>query len=205
MQADIPKQFLKINGQPVLFHTINQIQKFPDPLSIILVLPESHIDYWNVIKRKNSFKAPHLITTGGETRYHSVKNGLKLVDQIGLVAIHDGVRPLVSIETLQRIFSVAEINGNAVPVVKIADSLRRITPDNSFPVDRASLRIIQTPQCFLSEIILRAYEQDYREEFTDDASLVENLGIKINLVEGNPENIKITRPADIKFAEALLK
>ncbi len=205
MQAETPKQFLNINELPVLIHTINRIYEFRNTLSIILVLPASHIDYWKSMIRKYNFNIPHQITAGGATRYHSVKNGLKLIDQDGLVAIHDGVRPLVSKDTLQRVFLKAESDGNAIPAIRITDSLRRITPDNSLPVDRESLRIIQTPQCFQSEIIQMAYKQEYRENFTDDASLVENLGIKINLVEGNPENIKITRPSDLKFAEAFLK
>lgn len=205
MQADIPKQFLNINGKPVLFHTIGRIFEFNSQLSVILVLPETHIDYWKSMIRKNNFNIPHQISKGGETRYHSVKNGLSLIEDAGLVAIHDGVRPLVSKDTLQRVFQKAEKEGTAIPVVRMTESLRRVTNDNSVIVDRNSLRIVQTPQCFQSEIIKKAYQQDYREEFTDDASLVENLGIKINLVEGNPENIKITRPADLKFAEAFLK
>jgi len=205
MQADIPKQFLNISGKPVLFHTIGRIFEFNSQLSVILVLPETHIDYWKSMIRKNNFNIPHQISKGGETRYHSVKNGLSLIEDAGLVAIHDGVRPLVSKDTLQRVFQKAEKEGTAIPVVRMTESLRRVTNDNSVIVDRNSLRIVQTPQCFQSEIIKKAYQQDYREEFTDDASLVENLGIKINLVEGNPENIKITRPADLKFAEAFLK
>lgn len=205
MQAEIPKQFLNINGLPVLMHTMSRIYEFRNSLSIILVLPKSHIDYWKSIIRKYNFTVPHQITAGGETRYHSVKNGLNLIDQDGLIAIHDGVRPLVSIDTLKRVFLKAEMDGNAIPAIRITDSLRRINPDNSFPVDRESLRIIQTPQCFQSAIIQKAYKQEYRVDFTDDASLVENLGIKINIVEGNTENIKITGPSDLKFAEAFLK
>jgi 2-C-methyl-D-erythritol 4-phosphate cytidylyltransferase len=134
-----------------------------------------------------------------------VKNGLEKVTESGLVAIHDGVRPLVSKETIERVFRKAEMDGNAIPVVRIAESLRRVTEEKSIIVDRNDLRIIQTPQCFRSDIIKRAYQQEYREEFTDDASLVENMGIRINLVEGNAENIKVTRPSDIIIAEALLK
>jgi 2-C-methyl-D-erythritol 4-phosphate cytidylyltransferase len=205
MQSEIPKQFLNVSGKPILFHTLSRINEFNPLLDIILVLPGSHIDYWKSLSQKNYFKIPHQIITGGETRFHSVKNGLEKVTESGLVAIHDGVRPLVSKETIERVFRKAEMDGNAIPVVRIAESLRRVTEEKSIIVDRNDLRIIQTPQCFRSDIIKRAYQQEYREEFTDDASLVENMGIRINLVEGNAENIKVTRPSDIIIAEALLK
>jgi 2-C-methyl-D-erythritol 4-phosphate cytidylyltransferase len=205
MHSDIPKQFLNINGQPILFHTIRCFNDFLKGIPIILVLPEPYIDYWKSITKKNDFNINHQVTRGGETRFHSVKNGLELLGEPGLVAIHDGVRPLVSKETLQRVFLKAEKSGNAIPAITVAESMRKVGADSSEPVNRENFRLIQTPQCFHSDLIRKAYDQDFKDEFTDDASVVEALGIKINLVEGNPENIKITRPCDLKFAETLLK
>ncbi len=205
MLANIPKQFLNIMGKPVLFHTILAFNNFIKGIPIILVLPEPYIDYWKSITKKNDFTIPHQVVEGGLTRFHSVKNGLEQVDEPGLVAIHDGVRPLVSIHTLQRVFKNAEAEGNAIPAVPINETMRKVVKEHSELVNRDHYRLIQTPQCFHSDMIKKAYEQDYREEFTDDASVVEALGIKIHLVEGNPENIKITRPGDLKFAEAFLK
>jgi len=205
MHSNTPKQFLNVNGSPLLFYTIRCFDSFIKGIPIILVLPEPYIDYWKSIIKKNNFNYTHLITSGGETRFQSVKNGLKLISEPGLIAIHDGVRPLVSKETLQRVFTKAEKEGNAIPAIPINESIRKIAAENTEQVNREHYRLIQTPQCFHSDIIRRAYEQQYREEFTDDASVVEAMGTKIYLVEGNPENIKITRPVDLKIAEALLR
>ena len=205
MQANTPKQFLNVNGNPILFYTIRCFDSFIKGIPIILVLPEPYIDYWKSIIKKSNFNYTHLIKSGGETRFQSVKNGLELISEPGLIAIHDGVRPLVSKETLHRVFTKAEKEGNAIPAIPINESIRKIADENTEQVNREHYRLIQTPQCFHSDIIRRAYEQQYREEFTDDASMVEAMGIKINLVEGNPENIKITRPVDLKIAEALLR
>ena len=205
MQANTPKQFLNVNGNPILFYTIRCFDSFIKGIPIILVLPEPYIDYWKSIIKKNNFNCAHQITSGGETRFQSVKNGLELISEPGLIAIHDGVRPLVSKETLQRVFTKAEKEGNAIPAIPINESIRKIAAENTEQVNRDHYRLIQTPQCFHSDIIRQAYEQEYREEFTDDATVVEAMGIKINLVEGNPENIKITRPVDLKIAEALLR
>jgi 2-C-methyl-D-erythritol 4-phosphate cytidylyltransferase len=205
MHAHVPKQFLNINGKPILFYTIKCFDNYLKGIPIILVLPEPYIDYWKSITRKNSFNISHQITKGGDTRILSVKNGLKLINEPGLIAIHDGVRPLVSKETLHTVFLEAEKVGNAIPAIPVTESMRKVDIKNSEPVNRDNYRLIQTPQCFHSDLIKKAYEQEFKEEFTDDASVVEALGIKINLVTGNPENIKITRPADLKFVEALLK
>ncbi len=205
MQTNTPKQFLNVNGSPILFYTIRCFDSFIKGIPIILVLPEPYIDYWKSIIKKNSFNHAHFVTSGGETRFQSVKNGLELINEPGLIAIHDGVRPLVSKETLSRVFSKAEKDGNAIPAIPVNESMRKLEADNTEPVNREHYRLIQTPQCFHSDLIRRAYEQEYKEEYTDDASVVEAMGIKINLVEGNPENIKITRPVDLKIAEALLR
>jgi 2-C-methyl-D-erythritol 4-phosphate cytidylyltransferase len=205
MHSDIPKQFINVNGKPILFYTLKCFDNYLKGIPIILVLPEPFIDYWKSITKKNDFAIDHQVTKGGQTRFHSVKNGLELITESAIVAIHDGVRPLVSKETLNRAFQKAEKEGNAIPSIAVTESMRRVEQDNSVYVNRDNYRMIQTPQCFHSELIKKAYEQVYKEEFTDDASVVEALGVKINLVEGNQENIKITRPADLKYAEALLK
>lgn len=205
MHSNTPKQFLNVNGNPILFYTIRCFDSFIKGIPIILVLPEPYIDYWKSIVKKNSFILPHVLASGGETRFQSVKNGLEMIKEPSLVAIHDGVRPLVSKETLHRVFMKAEKEGNAIPSIPINESMRKLVTENTQPVNRDQYRLIQTPQCFHSDIIMRAYEQEFKEEFTDDASVVEAMGIKINLVEGNPENIKITRPMDLKMAEALLR
>lgn len=205
MHAEIPKQFLNISGKPILFHTMKCFQRYSNEIEITLVLPEPFIDFWNSLSKKYDLNINHQLEVGGNTRYQSVKNGLKHIVDPSLVAIHDGVRPLVSKNTLNRVFKKAEKAGNAIPIVKINESVRRLEEDESFPVNRRDYRLVQTPQCFHSDLIKRAYQQEYSDTFTDDATVVEALGVKINLVEGNAENIKITRPGDMKIAEALLK
>jgi 2-C-methyl-D-erythritol 4-phosphate cytidylyltransferase len=205
MQSEIPKQFLNVLGKPLLIHTFESLIHYSKGINITLVLPEPYIDFWKSLCKRFSFELDHEIVKGGNTRFDSVKNGLREIENGGLVAIHDGVRPLVSKDTLNRVFKKAAETGNAIPAVKINEALRKINDDNSFFVNRREYRLIQTPQCFHAELIKQAYQQDYKEEFTDDATVVEAMGIKINLVEGNSENIKITRPGDIKIAEAFLK
>ena len=205
MKADIPKQFITVAGKPVLMHTIERFYAFSEKIGIIVVLPEPLIEYWQSLCKKYNFNIPHNLIKGGETRFHSVKNGLKLIDNNCLVAVHDGVRPLVSNNTLERVFSGAEKNGNAIPVMPVNDSLRKISHKNiSKPVNRKKYFLVQTPQCFRCETLLKAYEQKYQKHFTDDASVVEALGEEINTVEGNEENIKLTRPFDLKIAGVLL-
>jgi 2-C-methyl-D-erythritol 4-phosphate cytidylyltransferase len=205
MHSETPKQFLTVAGKPILMHTIRKFSGFSKELTINLVLPSPFIDFWNSLCKLFDFHLPHNVIEGGESRFFSVKNGLYNIADHSLVAIHDGVRPLVSHETIQRVFQVAGDKGNAVPVIKINESIRQLDDEDSHPVDRKRYRLIQTPQCFQSEILLKGYDQDYCEDFTDDATVVEALGIKINLVEGNFENIKITRPADLKIAESFLR
>ena len=204
MHSKIPKQFHNIAGKPLLMHTIERFYNFSNRIKIILVLPKSFIVLWESLCEKYNFHIDLQLGIGGETRFLSVKNGLNHIDHPCIVAIHDGVRPFVNNDTLSRLFSHAELTGNAIPTHKIDESIRKLKEDNSTPADREQFRLIQTPQCFHSELILKAYKQDFKEKFTDDATVVEGLGIKINLVEGNPENIKITRPDDFKIAEFLL-
>jgi len=205
MQSEIPKQFLNVSGRPVLIHTFECFKKYSNDINITLVLPEPFIDFWKSLCKRFSFEIDNDVIKGGKTRFDSVKNGLKEIQNGDLVAIHDGVRPLVSKETINRVFKQAEKIGNAIPAVKINEALRKIDNEDSFFVNRREYRLIQTPQCFHAELIKKAYQQEYNSEFTDDAAVIEAMGIKINLVEGNMENIKITRPGDLKIAEAFLK
>lgn len=204
MNSGIPKQFIPINNKPILMHTIQNFRNFEAKMKIILVLPAEHIKLWKELCTEFHFDVEHQIVRGGKERFYSVKNGLKLVPMDALVLIHDGVRPLVSHQTIERTIDQAVKNGNAVPCIKIVDSMRKISPENSKIVSRDEYRLIQTPQVFHASLIKHAYQKRYRKNFTDDASVLESFGIKINLVEGNQSNIKITQPIDITIAEALI-
>jgi 2-C-methyl-D-erythritol 4-phosphate cytidylyltransferase len=203
MGTDIPKQFLILAGKPVLMHSIERFHAFDKLIKIIVVIPGSQFELWEKLKEKYSFSVSHTLVKGGSSRFFSVKNGLHEVEDNGIVAIHDGVRPLVSIATIRRCFKAAEESGNAIPVINPAESVRMITDQGSMPVNRHYLRIIQTPQVFKTNLIKKAYLQDFTPEITDDAMLLEKTGETINLVEGNRENIKITNPEDLVIAAAL--
>jgi 2-C-methyl-D-erythritol 4-phosphate cytidylyltransferase len=204
MGTTVPKQFLEISAKPVLMHTIARFKAFDESIEIITVLPGSQLHYWRELCEKYSFSIPHKLVTGGASRYLSVKNGLKYVEENSLVAIHDGVRPLVSTQTIKRCFEAAKKFGNAVPVIIPADSLRMINKQGSVPFDRRLVKIIQTPQVFDTGLIKKAYLRNYGPDFTDDATVLEKTGETIHLVEGNRENIKITNPEDLIIAAALL-
>jgi 2-C-methyl-D-erythritol 4-phosphate cytidylyltransferase len=203
MGTDIPKQFLELAGKPLLMHSIERFHAFDKAIKIITVLPDNQFGFWEELQKKYSFSISHTLVAGGPTRFLSVKNGLKEVEEKGMVAIHDGVRPLVTTDTIKRCFADAEKFGNAIPVIRPSDSLRMITEQGNMPVSRQYLRIIQTPQVFDAKLIKKAYLQDYSPDFTDDATLLEKTGESIHLVEGNRENIKITNPEDLIIAEAL--
>lgn len=204
MGAEMPKQFLELAGRPVLMHTIERFKSFNDSIEIITVLPENQLRHWIDLQKKYSFTIPQTIVKGGFHRFFSVRNGLKFVSIPGIVAIHDGVRPFVTIDTIKRCFEAAEKYGNAIPSISPADSMRILTEEGSQPLNRLKIRNIQTPQVFSAELIKKAYLQEYRPEFTDDATVLENSGEKINLIEGNRENIKITNPEDLLISSALL-
>jgi len=204
MGAELPKQYLEISGKPVLMHTLERFKQFSDTIEIITVLPENQLRFWDDLQKKYAFNVPHTLVRGGKARFFSVRNGLKFVEDDALVAIHDGVRPFVSLETIRRCFDTAGKLGNAIPVIPASDSLRMITENGSTPVNRLIVRQVQTPQVFHSGIIKNAYRQDYLPEFTDDATVLEKTGVTINLVEGNRENIKITTPEDLIISAALL-
>lgn len=202
MGGDVPKQFLPIGGKPVLMHTIEAFREALDDVQIVLVLPAEQHDYWQKLCKDHNFRSPELIATGGETRFHSVKNGLALLpeDDEAVVGVHDGVRPFVSRDTIQRCFSTAAEGKAVVPVVPVVETLRQILPDgSSITRPRNEFRLVQTPQTFPLALLKQAYEQPYSESFTDDASVVEAMGKGITMVEGNRENIKLTTPADLKF------
>jgi 2-C-methyl-D-erythritol 4-phosphate cytidylyltransferase len=203
MGGEIPKQFFLLNGLPILMRTINVFTlTFPE-IKVILVLPENQVEYWRSLCQDHQFTTDHQIAFGGETRFHSVKSGLSHVKD-GLVGIHDAVRPLVSEQTIKVCFEKAEKTGNAAPVMPINDSIRKVDESKNQIANREAYRIIQTPQVFHTSIIKDAFSQPYDASFTDDASVVESNGIAVNLVPGNFENIKITRPSDVKMAEFLL-
>ncbi len=205
MGSETPKQFIKLLGKPVLMHTINKFYQFDAKIYIVLALPFHHIETWNRICSEHRFTIAHEIVPGGDERYFSVKNGLEKIDNKSLVAIHDGVRPLVYEEVIERAFRAAEQYGGAIPVIPPSESIRKIDGDSSVPVDRNQFILAQTPQAFKSGLIKKAYEIPYQERFTDDATVFEAAGHSIHLVDGNAENIKITRPADLIFAEAIAR
>jgi 2-C-methyl-D-erythritol 4-phosphate cytidylyltransferase len=203
MEAGSPKQFLLVAQKPILIHTIEIFIKYDPAIEIVVILPEHQMEAWEKLCRDYSFTAPHKICFGGEKRYHSVKNGLSEIEGGGIVFIHDGVRPLVSIDTLDRCFTTAAQKGNAIPVAPVTESLRKVELGKNSAVDRSKYFLIQTPQTFKVKDIKKAYEQDYSPFFTDDASVLEATGKTINLVDGNRENIKITYPEDLENAEIL--
>ena len=185
-------------------HTIERFRSFNDAIEIITVLPENQLRHWLELQEKYSFKIPQTLVKGGSARFFSVRNGLKFVTISGLVAIHDGVRPFVSLDTIKRCFDAAEKLGNAIPAISPTESLRILTDQGSQAINRFHVKQIQTPQVFSTELIKKAYLQEYSPEFTDDATVLEKTGEKINLIEGNRENIKITNPEDLVISAALL-
>lgn len=205
MGAEVPKQFLVLDGLPILMHTIRRFAETLADARTIVVLPAAHIGYWQNLCREYAFTTPHEVCEGGATRFESVRRGLDHAGDAGLVAVHDGVRPLVGREVILRAVRDAQAYGAVIPVVVPVDSLRRIADGGSNIVDRSAFRIVQTPQVFRTEILRKAYRQPFRDSFTDDASVVEADGGRIYLCEGSYMNIKITTPVDIVTAEALLK
>lgn len=204
MQTTQPKQFIIIDGKPLLMHTLMAFSRYDINLEIILVLPDGQLKNWGQICKKYHFNVRHQVIAGGPERFHSVKSGLKLVEKESLVAVHDGVRPLLSLNLIRRTFEAAVKYGAAIPCIEVKDSLREINGASSVPVDRHKMRLVQTPQCFRSGLLIDAYNISYQPQFTDDASVVENAGHKIFIVEGDPLNIKVTLPMDLIIAESLI-
>ena len=207
MGSDIPKQFLPIGGKPVLMRTIERFHAYSKDLQIILVLPEAQQDYWKELCKEYHFEVKYLLANGGQTRFHSVQNGLALVpdDAQGVVGVHDGVRPFPSIEVIHRCYETARTAKAVIPVIPIVETVRHLEGEGSVTVPRGDYRLVQTPQTFDIQLLKAANRQPYNDGFTDDASVVESYGHQITLVEGNRENIKITTPYDITVAEAIIQ
>ena len=209
MGGEIPKQFIPVAGKPILMHTLEKFQRFGESiadtggLKIILVLPKEQQEYWAELCTKYSFKVSHTVVNGGETRFHSVQNGLKAIpdDVDGVVGIHDGVRPFVSLDVIKRCYEEARMKKAVIPVMPVTDTLRDVTQGKN--VYRENYKIVQTPQTFDIQLLKKANRQLYSEAFTDDASVVEAIGQEVTMVEGNRENIKITTPFDLKIADVI--
>ncbi len=199
-----PKQFHLVGGRPLVMHTFDAFSSFYGKAQFLLVLPEMEIGRWKHLCVDYNFSVQHQIVEGGPTRYHSVKNALAQVEEKSLVFVHDAVRPLVSNETITECLRVAGIYGSAIPVIPVTNSLRRVENGISRSVERDKFRMVQTPQVFRSEILKKAYLQGYRSDFTDEASVVENSGQPLHLVDGNVENIKVTHPGDLGYVETVL-
>ncbi|HLP14087.1 MAG TPA: 2-C-methyl-D-erythritol 4-phosphate cytidylyltransferase [Flavobacteriales bacterium] len=205
MSAAQPKQFLPIKGKAILQHTLEAFHKVDPTFKYIVVLPEQHIEYWNNHCVMKKFPVKHTVIKGGDERFHSVRNAVESITGNGIVLIHDGVRPLVSKQTIKRVIETTQKSGNAVPVLPVVESLRKNELNTSVSVDRKNMFTVQTPQGFTVDVIKEAYRLPFDSTVTDDAGLVERCGIKINTVEGNRENIKITDPFDLKLAEFYLE
>ena len=216
MGSDIPKQFLPVGGKPVLMRTLERFREYSPTLQIILVLPKAQQDYWRQICQQYQFPLPveegvrggsYLLADGGETRFHSVQHGLALIpdDAEGVVGVHDGVRPLPSIDVIRNCYETAREKKAVIPVIPVVETVRHLQGEVSITVPRNDYRLVQTPQCFDIQLLKAANRQPYNDGFTDDASVVEAFGFNITLVDGNRENIKITTPYDLKIAEVLVQ
>jgi 2-C-methyl-D-erythritol 4-phosphate cytidylyltransferase len=204
MGTEIPKQFLLIAGKPLLMHTIRRFYDFDPGLFIVVALPFEYIEMWNRLCSEHRFLIAHQVVAGGEERFFSVKNGLTLISDNYLVAIHDGVRPLVSNEIIEKSYAYAELYGGAIPAISPSESIRKIDGAGSTPHNRSDYRLVQTPQTFRADLIKKAYNKPFEPRFTDDATVFEAAGHTVHLFEGTVENIKITRPFDLRLAELYL-
>jgi 2-C-methyl-D-erythritol 4-phosphate cytidylyltransferase len=206
MGGDLPKQFMPVKGRPLLMHTIEVFNRWDSEAELVAVIPAEYEQYWEMLCHETGFGIRHSVALGGENRYSSVRNGLQAIEGEGLIAVHDGVRPFVTVEVIEACFKAAEETGAAIPVVSMIESVRikedevqdnGVICESSRSFDRNRLLIVQTPQVFRSEILRDAYTDMYCDDFTDDAALVESFGQRISLVEGNRDNIKITTPSDL--------
>ena len=206
MGSDIPKQFLPIGGKPVLMRTLERFREYSKDIQIILVLPEAQQAYWHQLCQEYHFDVEYTLANGGQTRFHSVQNGLAKVpdDAIGVVGVHDGVRPFPNIEVIRNCYTTAREKKAVIPVIPVVETVRHLEGEQSKTVPRDAYRLVQTPQTFDIQLLKAANRQPYNDGFTDDASVVEAFGYNITLVEGNRENIKITTPYDLKIAEVLI-
>lgn len=210
MGAAMPKQFLEIAGRPILVRTVERMHEALPEAEIVVVLPEAHVELWRECYEKSECKVEHSIALGGATRFDSVQSGIAaLSDECELIAVHDGVRPMLSVEMIRRGVECAAENGAAVPVIAVVDSIREVDSAGSHAVDRSRLRAVQTPQVFRSDLLRRSYEAvganlEDRSKATDDASVVEMAGYKVALYEGESQNLKLTTPTDLSVAEVIL-
>lgn len=205
MQSTLPKQFLELKGKPILLHTLEKFHSFNSDLQLIIVMHENYVDYWKDLCRTIGVSIPHEVISGGKERFFSVKNGLKqLHSDVDVVAVHDAVRPLVSMQTLHNCFEALKEHKAVVPVIPLIDSIREIHDTGSQSVDRTKYRLVQTPQCFDRQLLENSYQKEYSRNFTDDASVVENVDQPIFLVDGNVENVKITTNSDLLLCSALI-
>ena len=206
MGSDIPKQFLPIGVKPVLMRTLERCREYSPALQIILVLPKAQQDYWHKLCKDYDFKVEYVLANGGETRFHSVQNGLTKIpdDAEGVVGVHDGVRPFPSIDVIRNCYETARTAKAVIPVIPVVETVRHLQGNTSVTVPRSDYRLVQTPQTFDIQLLKAANKQPYNDGFTDDASVVEAFGFNITLVDGNRENIKITTPYDLKIAEVLI-
>jgi 2-C-methyl-D-erythritol 4-phosphate cytidylyltransferase len=206
MQSAVAKQFLPLEGKPVLMHTLTAFYNCSLKPTLLLVLNIHQHTYWEELCAQYDFQIPHEVVKGGVQRFHSVKNGLKAIKGNGIVAIHDAVRPLVSTALITRSFEVAVEKGNCIPGVTPTDSIRKILPgDKSEALTRSELALVQTPQTFSIDLLRKAYKEPFRNDFTDDASVVQYSGVDIHLIEGERENLKLTYPEDMEIAALFLK
>ena len=204
MNKDIPKQFMLLKNKPVLYHTLKAFSEAYENIEFILVLPEEHMGKGQEIIDGYFDPSRFRLCAGGRTRFHSVQNGLALIDEESIVFVHDGVRCLLTSKLVKKCYEAAVENGTAIPVVECTDSVRMITDSGNKILNRSKLRLVQTPQTFHSNILLPAFKIDYKDKFTDEASVVEAFGLKVHLIEGEVNNIKITTPGDLLLAESLL-
>lgn len=204
MGSTMPKQFLLLAGKPLLCHSIAAFHRYDPAMELIVVLPAEQRLAWEDLCREHQFNVPHKVVRGGAERFHSVGEGLKKVMHDGLVAVHDGVRPMITPALIERCFAAAQAHGAAIPVLPVSSSLRKMHGDASRAVDRGTYRLVQTPQCFSVPLLCKAFQQPYDPAFTDEATLVERAGAKVFLVEGEEHNIKVTTPWDLWLAELLL-
>ena len=203
--SGIKKQFVNLAGKPILMHAVEAFHQSFEDINIIVVLPNAQVDHWKSLCEDHNFDVNHKVIIGGSQRFDSVKNGLAEVgDEDCIIGVHDGARPLITPELIRKVYDHAEKNGSAIPVVPVAESLRQVEGADSRAVNRDEYRLVQTPQCFKSEIIMAAFESGYNDAFTDEATVVEANGLQVSLMDGDPMNIKITTEKDLELAEKLL-
>ena len=204
MKSSVPKQFIELNGLPILMHTLERFYTAKASIELIVVLPKSHHHTWGILCNKHNFNISHTVCEGGNSRFQSVKKGLALCAEDSIIAVHDGVRPIISPDFILSIYKETELKKAVIPVCPLVESIRKVKGDSSEALDRSNYYTVQTPQCFTSTLLHKAYLQEEASFFTDDASVVESFGEKVHLFDGEVGNIKITSPKDLLLAEVLL-